>query len=114
MQHDPGRAAYEARFAHARPRDVEPWDSLPAEVKAIWARVEAAYRPTLVAILRDAGDAIWASAEQHAKGAAAGVLDQVRQHAFLAGASNGFQEVADALETGRLDRLVRKGGGGAA
>ena len=41
---DPGRAAYEARFAHARPRDVEPWDSLTPEVKAIWARVEAACR----------------------------------------------------------------------
>jgi|GEM_PF-4097078 len=40
MQGDPGRAAYEARFAHARPRDVEPWDSLPPEVRAIWARVE--------------------------------------------------------------------------
>lgn len=44
MRGDPGRAAYEARFAHARPRDVEPWDSLPPEVKAIWARVEAACR----------------------------------------------------------------------
>lgn len=40
--HDPGRAAYEARFAQARPRDVEPWDSLPPEVRAIWARVERA------------------------------------------------------------------------
>jgi hypothetical protein len=39
---EPGRAAYEARFAHARPRDVEPWDSLTPEVRAIWARVEAA------------------------------------------------------------------------
>lgn len=39
---EPGQAAYEARFAHARPRDVEPWDSLTPEVKAIWARVEAA------------------------------------------------------------------------
>ena len=39
---DAGRAAYEARFAHARPRDVEPWDSLTPEVKAMWARVESA------------------------------------------------------------------------
>lgn len=39
---DPGRAAYEAHFAHARPRDAEPWDSLTPEVRAIWARVEAA------------------------------------------------------------------------
>jgi len=39
---DPGRVAYEARFAHARPRDVEPWDSLTPKAKAIWARVEAA------------------------------------------------------------------------
>lgn len=37
---DPGRTAYDARFAHARPRDVEPWDSLTPEVRAIWARVE--------------------------------------------------------------------------
>ncbi|MGU3661044.1 hypothetical protein [Methylobacterium fujisawaense] len=47
MQHDPGRAAYEARFAHARPRDVEPWDSLRPEVKDIWRRVAAACRAPL-------------------------------------------------------------------
>lgn len=48
---DPGRTAYEARFADARPREFDPWDSLTPEVKAIWARVEmesriggAAYR----------------------------------------------------------------------
>lgn len=41
-RHEPGRAAYEARFAHARPRDVEPWDSLTPEVRAIWVRVERA------------------------------------------------------------------------
>ncbi|WP_020095018.1 hypothetical protein [Methylobacterium sp. 285MFTsu5.1] len=42
MTRDPGRIAYEARFAHASTRDVEPWDSLPADVKAIWVRVETA------------------------------------------------------------------------
>ncbi|MGU3387226.1 hypothetical protein ACLBYG_22140 [Methylobacterium sp. D53M] len=46
---DPGRAAYEARFAHARPRDVEPWDSLTPEVRAIWAHVEAKSRGQVVA-----------------------------------------------------------------
>ncbi|KTS11035.1 hypothetical protein SB2_07505 [Methylobacterium radiotolerans] len=39
---EPGRAAYEARFAHARPRDVEPWHSLTPEARAVWARVERA------------------------------------------------------------------------
>jgi hypothetical protein len=39
---DPGRIAYEARFADAGPRDFDPWDSLEPGAKAIWARVEAA------------------------------------------------------------------------
>ena len=39
---DPGPAAYEASFAHALPRDIEPWDELSPEVKAIWVRVETA------------------------------------------------------------------------
>jgi hypothetical protein len=39
---DPGRTAYEARFADHGPRDFDPWDSLTPEVKAIWARVETA------------------------------------------------------------------------
>jgi hypothetical protein len=42
MTRDPGRIAYEARFADARPREFDPWDSLPPEVRAIWARVEKA------------------------------------------------------------------------
>jgi hypothetical protein len=42
MAADPGRPAYEARFADHGPRDFDPWDSLTPEVKAIWARVEAA------------------------------------------------------------------------
>lgn len=54
MAADPGRAAYEARFAHARPRDVEPWDSLTPEVKGIWARVEAACVAPLKAELDEA------------------------------------------------------------
>jgi|GEM_PF-3049421 len=41
---DPGRTAYEARFADCRPREFDPWDSLEPEVKAIWARVEVASR----------------------------------------------------------------------
>ena len=53
MRGDSGRAAYEARFAHASPRDVEPWDSLPPEVKAIWARVAAA---CLAAVEGEGGD----------------------------------------------------------
>ncbi|MBY0254832.1 MAG: hypothetical protein K2X54_26185 [Methylobacterium organophilum] len=39
MTPDPGRIAYEARFAHARPREFDPWDSLAPEVQAIWVRV---------------------------------------------------------------------------
>lgn len=42
MSPDPGRIAYEARFAHARPREFDPWDSLAPEVQAIWVRVECA------------------------------------------------------------------------
>ena len=39
---DPGRTAYEARFAHARRRDFDPWESLAPEAKTVWARVEGA------------------------------------------------------------------------
>ncbi|MBN6819589.1 hypothetical protein JRF84_08295 [Methylobacterium organophilum] len=69
MRGDPGRAAYEARFAHARPRDVEPWDSLPAEVKAIWARVEMAG---------------WRAGRDHMCEAAAMVCDMVAEGADTA------------------------------
>lgn len=39
---DPGRTAYEARFADARPSEFDPWDNLAPEAKTIWARVEGA------------------------------------------------------------------------
>lgn len=39
---EPGQAAYTARFADAPARSFDPWEDLPPEVKAIWARVEAA------------------------------------------------------------------------
>lgn len=42
MTPDSGQTAYEARFAEARRREFDPWDSLTPEVKAIWARVERA------------------------------------------------------------------------
>lgn len=37
-----GRTAYHARFAYARRREFDPWDSLTPEVRAIWAQVEVA------------------------------------------------------------------------
>jgi hypothetical protein len=51
---DPGRTAYEARFADARPRDFDPWDSLSPEVKAIWRRVAATCRAPVVAATAEA------------------------------------------------------------
>lgn len=39
---EPGKIAYEARFADARPREMVPWAEQPDEVKAVWARVERA------------------------------------------------------------------------
>jgi len=56
--HDPGRAAYEARFADHGPRDFDPWDSLTPEVKAIWARVEAAAWAAGAEAMREAAAAI--------------------------------------------------------
>lgn len=43
--HEPGRTAYEARFAGEKqgPRGtVDPWEMLPEEARAVWRRVETA------------------------------------------------------------------------
>lgn len=46
MSIDPGRTAYEARYAHTTlgPRGLggPAWDDLPADARAVWARVEEA------------------------------------------------------------------------
>jgi hypothetical protein len=39
---DAGRVAYEARFSHLGPAYFDPWDKLPEEARAVWARVERA------------------------------------------------------------------------
>lgn len=42
---EPGERAYRARFEHLPGRHAESWASQGADVKAIWARVEAALQP---------------------------------------------------------------------
>jgi len=51
---DPGRTAYEARFAHARPGCFVPWADLTPKAKAIWARVEAACSEMAAEAMREA------------------------------------------------------------
>ena len=110
---DPGRTAYEARFADAIPRGFDPWDSLEPDEKAIWTRVEAAcvapIKADLAAAVIQVGEQARLRGEAEGKMLAAempGILDgwMDRANAAEAEASKLRETVAKLKEEN--DRLL--------